>query len=82
MAKEVTVNHKPASTFEETLAALSSFRENCSRTTPPSSRNMRQRRPRIDIFGRVSGAPADRNLIDLYADAGLEFIGLSDKTSR
>jgi porin len=43
---------------------------------------MRQRRPRIDIFGRVSGAPADRNLIDLYADAGLEFIGLSDKTSR
>ena len=33
----------------------------------------------IGIFGRVSGAPADRNLVDLYADAGIEFIGLSDK---
>lgn len=32
----------------------------------------------IGIFGRISGAPADRNLIDLYADAGLEFIGLAD----
>jgi porin len=32
----------------------------------------------IGIFARVSGAPADRNLIDLYADGGLEFIGLSD----
>jgi porin len=32
----------------------------------------------IGIFARVSGAPADRNLIDHYADAGLEFIGLSD----
>jgi porin len=33
----------------------------------------------IGIFGRVSGAPADRNLIDLYADAGVEFIGLYDE---
>ncbi|MBR0881259.1 porin [Bradyrhizobium japonicum] len=33
----------------------------------------------IGVFARVSGAPADRNLIDLYADAGLEFIGLSEK---
>jgi porin len=33
----------------------------------------------IGVFARVSGAPADRNLIDLYADAGLEFIGLNDK---
>ncbi|MDN5005669.1 carbohydrate porin [Bradyrhizobium sp. GCM10027634] len=32
----------------------------------------------IGIFARVSGAAADRNLIDLYADAGLEFIGLRD----
>jgi hypothetical protein len=31
------------------------------------------------LFGRISGAPADRNLIDLYVDGGLEFIGLSDK---
>ena len=27
----------------------------------------------------MPGAPADRNLVDLYADAGIEFIGLSDK---
>jgi porin len=33
----------------------------------------------IGVFGRISGAPADRNLIDLYADGGLEFIGLSEK---
>ncbi len=33
----------------------------------------------IGVFARVSGALANRNLIDLYADAGLEFIGLSDK---
>lgn len=33
----------------------------------------------IGIFARVSGAPADRNLIDLYADSGIEFIGLSDQ---
>ena len=32
----------------------------------------------IGFFARVSGAPADRNLIDLYADTGVEFIGLSD----
>ena len=33
----------------------------------------------IGIFGRISSAPADRNLIDLYVDTGIEFIGLSDK---
>jgi porin len=33
----------------------------------------------IGVFGRISGAPADRNLIDLYGDAGIEFIGLSEK---
>jgi porin len=32
----------------------------------------------IGVFARASGAPADRNLIDLYADAGIEFVGLSD----
>jgi porin len=32
----------------------------------------------IGFFTRVSGAPADRNLIDLYADTGIEFVGLSD----
>jgi porin len=32
----------------------------------------------IGIFARLSGAPPDRNLIDLYADAGVEFIGVSD----
>src|SRR5438270_11984099 len=30
----------------------------------------------IGIFTRVAGAPADRNLIDFYADGGIEFIGL------
>jgi porin len=33
----------------------------------------------IGLFGRISAAPADRNLIDLYADAGIEFIGLNEK---
>jgi porin len=32
----------------------------------------------IGVFLRTAGAPADRNLIDLYADAGIEFIGLSN----
>src|SRR3954465_11385458 len=32
----------------------------------------------VGIFARVAGAPADRNLIDLYADGGIEFIGLND----
>jgi porin len=32
----------------------------------------------IGIFGRASYGPPDRNLIDVYADGGLEFIGLAD----
>ncbi|MBV8700301.1 MAG: carbohydrate porin [Bradyrhizobium sp.] len=32
----------------------------------------------IGAFARLSGAPADRNLIDLYGDAGVEFVGLID----
>jgi porin len=32
----------------------------------------------IGIFARVSSSPWDRNLIDRYADGGIEFIGLSD----
>jgi porin len=32
----------------------------------------------IGIFARVSSSPGDRNLVDLYADGGIEFIGLSD----
>jgi porin len=32
----------------------------------------------IGIFARVSSSPSDRNLIDLYADGGVEFVGLSD----
>jgi porin len=32
----------------------------------------------IGIFARVSSSPSDRNLIDLYADGGIEFVGLSD----
>jgi porin len=30
----------------------------------------------INVFLRASGSPSDRNLIDLYADAGLNFTGL------
>ncbi|MBV9560107.1 MAG: carbohydrate porin [Bradyrhizobium sp.] len=32
----------------------------------------------IGLFARLAGAPADRNLIDLYGDAGIEFIGLGN----
>jgi porin len=32
----------------------------------------------IGIFARLSSSPSDRNLIDRYADGGVEFIGLSD----
>jgi porin len=30
----------------------------------------------------VSYSPSDRNLIDLYADAGIEFVGLSDQRPK
>jgi porin len=33
----------------------------------------------IGVFARASYSPPDRNLIDYYADAGLEFIGLRDQ---
>jgi porin len=33
----------------------------------------------IGIYGRVSTSPSDRNLIDVYADGGVEFIGLSEQ---
>jgi porin len=36
----------------------------------------------IGIFARVSYSPSDRNLIDLYADAGVELIGLSDQRPK
>jgi len=32
----------------------------------------------IGVFARAAGSPTDRNLIDLYADAGVEFIGFRD----
>jgi len=32
----------------------------------------------IGIFGRVSSSPTNSSLIDFYADAGIEFIGLSE----
>jgi len=32
----------------------------------------------IGIFARVSFSPSDRNLIDRYADGGIELVGLSD----
>lgn len=36
----------------------------------------------IGIFARATYSPPDRNLIDVYADAGLEFIGLSDQRPK
>jgi porin len=33
----------------------------------------------IGIFGRVSYSPPVQNIVDLYADGGVEFIGLSNK---
>ena len=36
----------------------------------------------IGIFARVSSSPSDRNLIDRYADGGIEFIGLSDSRPK
>lgn len=36
----------------------------------------------IGIFGRVSYSPPDRNLIDRYGDAGIEFIGLDDRRPK
>ena len=36
----------------------------------------------IGIFARVSLSPSDRNLIDRYADGGIEFVGLSDSRPK
>ena len=36
----------------------------------------------IGIFVRVSSSPSDRNLIDLYTDGGIEFVGLSDQRPK
>lgn len=36
----------------------------------------------IGFFVRASYSPPDRNLIDIYSDAGLEFVGLSDKRPK
>lgn len=33
----------------------------------------------VGAFARIAGAPADRNLVDLYAEAGVNFMGLWDK---
>ena len=33
----------------------------------------------IGVFARASGGPADRNLIDLYADGGIELVGLDER---
>lgn len=30
----------------------------------------------VGLFGRVFGAPSDRNLLDFYADAGVTFTGM------
>ena len=36
----------------------------------------------IGVFARATYSPPDRNLVDLYADAGVEFIGLSDQRPK
>jgi porin len=36
----------------------------------------------IGVFARASYSPPDRNLIDFYADAGIEFVGLSDRRPK
>jgi porin len=36
----------------------------------------------VGIFARASYSPPDRNIVDLYADAGIEFIGLSDQRPK
>jgi porin len=36
----------------------------------------------IGIYARVSSNPSDRNLIDLYADCGVELIGLNEQRPR
>ncbi|MDB5517156.1 MAG: hypothetical protein JWQ17_3914 [Tardiphaga sp.] len=33
----------------------------------------------VGVFARATYSPSDRNLIDRYADGGVEFIGLSDR---
>jgi porin len=36
----------------------------------------------IGVFARASYSPPDRNLIDYYADSGLEFVGLADRRPK
>ena len=36
----------------------------------------------IGVFARATYSPPDRNLADLYADTGVEFIGLSDQRPK
>ena len=36
----------------------------------------------IGVFARASYSPPDRNLIDYYADTGLEFVGLSGRAAQ
>ena len=36
----------------------------------------------IGLFARASYSPPDRNLIDYYADTGLEFVGLADSRPK
>jgi porin len=36
----------------------------------------------IGLFIRASYSPPDRNIVDVYADAGVEFVGLSDKRPK
>jgi porin len=36
----------------------------------------------VGIFLRASYSPPDRNIVDVYADAGIEFVGVSDRRPK
>jgi porin len=36
----------------------------------------------IGIFARASYSPPDRNIVDFYSDAGIEFVGLNDQRPK
>ena len=36
----------------------------------------------VGVFWRASYSPSDRNIIDVYSDAGIEFVGLSESRPK
>ena len=60
-----------AATFSRDYGIYSVFEQKVYRVGKDDERG-------VGVFARLSSSPSDRNLIDLYADAGVEFIGLRD----